>query len=61
VLRMRQRYQQVMRAELVSAIEELTASKVEAFVSGNHIDPDLAFELFVLDRAVPGERVDPGA
>jgi uncharacterized protein YbcI len=61
VLQMRQRYQQVMRAELVGAIEELTASRVEAFVSGNHIDPDLAFELFVLDRAVPSERVEPGA
>jgi uncharacterized protein YbcI len=59
VLGMRQRYQQVLRAELVGAIEELTAGKVEAFLSGNHIDPDLAFELFVLDRAVPGEPVDP--
>lgn len=61
VLWMRQRYQEAMRAELVGAIEELTASKVEAFMSGNHIDPDLTFELFVLDRAVPGERMEPGA
>jgi hypothetical protein len=30
-------------------------------VSGNHIDPDLAFELFVLDRPLPGERVEPVA
>lgn len=59
VLGMRQRYQQVLRAELVGAIEALTAGKVEARMSGNHIDPDLAFELFVLDRAVPGEPVDP--
>jgi uncharacterized protein YbcI len=57
VLEMRQRYQQAMRAELVAAVEELTTGKVEAFLSGNHIDPDLAFELFVLDRAVPGEPV----
>ena len=61
VLGMRHRYQQLMRTELVRSIEELTASKVEAFMSGNHIDPDLAFELFVLDRAVPGEPVDPRA
>lgn len=61
VLSMRQYYQQVMRAELVSAIAELTATNVEAFVSGIHIDPDLAFELFVLDRAVTGEPVDPVA
>jgi len=60
VISMRQRYQQVMRAALVGAIEELTATKVEAFVSGNHIDPDVTFELFVLDRSVPGERLDPG-
>ena len=61
VLWTRHRYQQLMRTELVRSIEELTASKVEAFMSGNHIDPDLAFELFVLDRAVPGEPVDPRA
>ena len=61
VLGMRHRYQQLMRTELVRSIEELTASKVDAFLSGNHIDPDLAFELFVLDRAVPGEPVDPRA
>jgi uncharacterized protein YbcI len=61
VIRMRQRYQQLMREELVGPIERLTATKVEAFVSGNHIDPDVVFELFVLDRAVPGERLDPGA
>ena len=59
VLRMRQRYQRVLHAELVRAIEELTAGKVQASMSGNHIDPDLAVELFVLDRAVPGEPADP--
>jgi uncharacterized protein YbcI len=61
VLEMRLRYQQVIRDDLVRAIEELTDGKVAAFVSGNHIAPDLAFELFVLDRPVPGEPVDPGA
>lgn len=56
VLEMRHRYQHVMRDELVRAIEELTDGKVNAFMSGNHIGPDLAVELFVLDRPVlPGE------
>ena len=56
VLDMRLRYQRLMRDELVSAIEELTDGKVDAFMSGNHIAPDLAVELFVLDRPVPGDR-----
>lgn len=61
VLQLRFRYQQVMRDELVSAIEALTQSKVAAFMSGNHIGPDLAFELFVLDRPVAGDAADPPA
>ena len=61
VLEMRLRYQGVMRDDLVRAIEVITDGKVDAFVSGNHIAPDLAVELFVLDRPVPGEPVDPGA
>jgi uncharacterized protein YbcI len=61
VLRMRLRYQQAMRDELVSAIEELTHGKVRAFLGGNHSDPDLAFALFVLDRPVAGERTAPAA
>jgi uncharacterized protein YbcI len=61
VLGMRQRYQRVLHAELVAAIEALTAGKVEATLSGNHIDPDLAFELFVLDRAVPDGPAQAGS
>jgi uncharacterized protein YbcI len=61
VLDMRLRYQQVLRDELVRAIEELTARKVEAFLSGSHIGPGLAFELFVLDRPPPGEHADPAS
>jgi uncharacterized protein YbcI len=59
VVEMRLRYQQVLRDELVSATEELTARKVDAYLSAAHIGPDLVFELFVLDRPLPGERVDP--
>jgi uncharacterized protein YbcI len=52
VLNMRLRYQQTMRPELVSAVERLTGCRVDAFVAGNHIAPDVAAELFILDRPV---------
>jgi uncharacterized protein YbcI len=52
VLSMRLRYQQTMVPELVSAVERLTGCHVDAFIAGNHILPDLAAELFVLDRPV---------
>jgi uncharacterized protein YbcI len=41
-----------MRTELVEAIEALTGCGVLALVSDNSIEPDLAVELFVLDRSV---------
>ena len=33
-------------------IERLTGRKVIAFISGNHVDPDVASALFVLDAAI---------
>lgn len=47
-----------MRHDLVAAVEELTGRTVVAFMSDNHVDPDMAAELFVLDSPVPGERAD---
>src|SRR4051812_45531280 len=41
VLDMRRAYQDAMRAECIAAIEGLTGRTVLAFMSGNHIDPDL--------------------
>jgi uncharacterized protein YbcI len=55
VIHARLRIQELMREGLVAGLEELTGCKVEAFMSSNHIDPDLASELFILDRPVPGE------
>jgi uncharacterized protein YbcI len=52
VLGMRLRYQLTMRTELVDVVEGLTGCHVEAFIGGNHISPDLAAEVFVLDRPV---------
>jgi uncharacterized protein YbcI len=58
VHQLREAFQQSMRADLVATVEELTGCKVEAFMSANHLDPDCAAEIFVLDRPVPGESGD---
>jgi uncharacterized protein YbcI len=42
-------FQQTMKADFVSAVERLTGRKVVAFISGNHVEPDIAAELFILD------------
>jgi uncharacterized protein YbcI len=55
VLEMRRNLNLTMRAELAEAVEELTGCRVEAVMSANSIEPDLAADLFVLDRPVPGE------
>ena len=63
VLQVRRRLQRAMREELSAAVERLTGCRVIAFLSDNHIDPDVASEIFVLDRSVPcpdGEPGEPG-
>jgi uncharacterized protein YbcI len=42
-------FQQAMEADFREAVERLTGRRVLAFISGNHIDPDIAAELFILD------------
>jgi uncharacterized protein YbcI len=42
-------FQTTMRHDLVGRIEELTGRKVIAFMSDNHIEPDMAAEIFVLE------------
>lgn len=56
VLRMRREFQRTMEADLIAAVERLTGCHVVAFMSDNHLDPDIAAELFVLDRSVPGDE-----
>jgi hypothetical protein len=41
-----------MREDLVAVVERLTASSVNAFMSANHIAPDTAAEIFLLDSKV---------
>lgn len=49
VLHTRSVFQELMRADLVTSVEELTGRSVAAFTSANHIDPDIAVETFVLE------------
>ncbi|MFZ0087969.1 MAG: Na-translocating system protein MpsC family protein [Solirubrobacteraceae bacterium] len=49
VLDVRKAYQNTMRDELVAGVEEITGRRVIAFLSDNHMDPDIAIENFVLE------------
>ena len=49
VLGLRHDYQVLMRDDLVGLVEGELERKVIAFVSQNHIDPDLAIEVFILE------------
>ena len=51
VLQVRYDYQNAMRDDLVGLVERELERKVIAFMSQNHIDPDLAVEVFVLAPA----------
>jgi uncharacterized protein YbcI len=53
VFALRRALQQTMRVELMAAVELLTARKVEACMSANSVEPDMAAEVFVLDGPVP--------
>ena len=45
-----------MQADVRREIEELTGRKVIGFMSDNHIDPDLAVEVFVLEPLPPAAQ-----
>lgn len=51
VLALRKRSQLAMRTDLVAAVEGHTGRKVAAVMSDNHIDPDIAVEVFLLAPA----------
>jgi uncharacterized protein YbcI len=59
VLALRREYQEAMREEASNKIAQITGRNVLAMMSANHIDPDLAVELFVLDG--PSDHRPPGA
>lgn len=47
--RTRHLFQEAMEADFREAVERLTGRRVIAFISGNHLVPDIAVELFILD------------
>jgi len=49
----RREFQDVMREDFTTEIEALTGRRVTAFLSDNHIDPDVAIECFQLAPATP--------
>jgi uncharacterized protein YbcI len=49
VLGMRHRFQEAMREELIALVERNVHRKVVAFMSNNHIDPNMGVEFFVLE------------
>jgi uncharacterized protein YbcI len=54
VLRIRRAYQESMAQEATGIVEAISARRVIAFMSSNHIDPDLAVEIFVLQSPPDG-------
>ena len=56
VLQTRATFQAVMGDDLIAGVESIMGRTVSAFLSANHIDPDIAVETFILaprDHAVP--------
>ena len=49
VLDLRRRWLKVMRSSCSRKIEDLTGRKVVGFMSDNHIEPDIAVEVFILE------------
>ncbi len=48
VLSTRKAYQETMRDDMVEGVERIMGRKVMAFLSDNHMEPDVAVESFVL-------------
>jgi uncharacterized protein YbcI len=49
VLGLRRLWQEIMRTSCSREVEQLTGRKVIGFMSDNHIDPDIAVEVFILE------------
>ena len=57
MLQLRQQFQCTMRDDLVKGIETIVGRKVVAFMSDNYVDPDMAVEVFVVERPTPTTRL----
>ena len=48
VLRMRLAFQMTMRDDMVRGVTAILGREVDAFLSANHVEPDIAVETFLL-------------
>ena len=55
VTNMRHLLQETMQADFNAAVQRLTGRQVVAFISGNHIEPDMAAEVFVMDSELQAD------
>ena len=53
VLTTRSTFQEIMGDDLIAGVEQITGRKVIAFLSANHLDPDIAVETFLLAPQPP--------
>jgi uncharacterized protein YbcI len=49
VLETRRQFQDTMKEDIVSEVERLTERKVFAFMSANHVEPDIGVEVLLLN------------
>jgi len=54
VLRGRRAMQSTLAGDAISLVQDVTSRRVVAFMSNNHIDPDLGVEIFVLAPTAAG-------
>jgi|1186.fasta_scaffold424746_1 uncharacterized protein YbcI len=57
----RKAYQNAMRDELTGEVERLTGRKVIAFLSDNHLDPDVGLEAMLLQPDGHSDHHDEGS
>jgi len=55
VVSMRKAFQRTMENEMIAAVERHSGRRVLAFLSDNHVDPDIAVESFVLHPGASGD------
>ena len=56
VLQTRHAHQRTMREDLAAGVARITGREVIAFMSANHIDPDMGVEVFILAPEADSEQ-----
>jgi uncharacterized protein YbcI len=59
VMKTRHAYQEMMERDTVAAVEQISGRTVRAFTSANHLDEDIAVEIFVLEPLADGSAETP--